>query len=912
MRRLVAAVLAGAMVLSACSGGDDDTKSSLPLPDQAPSARGPASGPALEAKVLLAAADDLESGLGDLSNAHVERRTGAFISGKTAVGYSVDDISGYDLSSGEKRWTAKLDLGGGTVCFVSQPTGAVKQFTVVHGEGGFCSDTATIRVADGKVVARTAMTDATATLDGKDVVGSSVSQLFTVKKRDYLVDSHGVVWTPAKKAGGFEAVRRLEDSSYFYLLPTPDGKRLIGSRLGSSPSCYVDAYALPSFEHLWTKDNAELFPATDADCTISMAQGSPTWLSQQDGTRQYIVQIDPKTGDVLGRAEGDRTSDQRAPDDRFDPVSAALYFDTTLGLSDGDIIVAQPAGISRYSLADDKMAWRLDLSQLELDSDQDYPTTTVLPQGLTKDGYLVATVSNDTAVDLVAVQVNTGKLVGRWPVPAEYRNGFQVQPRLTLFDDGVVLSRNFQAWNYAFEGSSDTQAPDGDRFDLGVFTFPDPNVKRSGVPTAGPVDTEASWRGGLASSDTDAGESLDGTRVGNQLIVSRGTTFLGLDTRSGKKRWTAQLPDGAQTCSRSELDGKSTVLTVVYKTGGDAAKCRSLVRIGLKRGTMGEVVEAPDGSAPFVRVTTYRGRDYVVSDDGRVDRVGPDGLQRVGHVEGSYERWARTPEDPAVVIGAAELKDGRDWRIDAYRLPGFEKIWSTTASKVISGADARNPLDLWSVNGLWLSTSFGDTTDPDAEVDEVMVHLDTDTGAVRSTTGRVRRDYLVDDVDTLSITFATTSAWFGAGLSDGSVIVSQPKTIMRYGPDDDTIVWSTDVSSIRNSMERERADQNVLEEYELIDGGKTVLVTFSNGTSVEFLTLSAAKGTITGRWKVPVKHRNGLQASPGSVALKGGVALLHSNYGWESEFGADTGREPPSTQRYDVGLFTLEPVKGKD
>ena len=73
-------------------------------------------------------------------------RSGAFISGrKKVVGYSVDDISGYDLyRPANKLWTAKLDLGGGTVCFVSEPDRAVKTFTVAYGEGSYCPKLATI------------------------------------------------------------------------------------------------------------------------------------------------------------------------------------------------------------------------------------------------------------------------------------------------------------------------------------------------------------------------------------------------------------------------------------------------------------------------------------------------------------------------------------------------------------------------------------------------------------------------------------------------------------------------------------------------------------------------------------------------------------------------------------------------
>lgn len=900
MTRLVAALLVAWLTLSACSGGDDHEKPSLPLPDKAPSARGPATGPELEPKVLLAAADELDSTLGDVGETHVERRSGAFISGTTVVGYSVDDVSGYDVGSGEELWTAKLDMGGGTVCFASQPDRDITTFTVVYGKEGFCTEAATISVADGKVLSDVDMMDATGTLDGETLTGRSIDYLFTVKKTDYLVDHSGVVWK--QKDGEWTPATELEESSYFNLYPTPDGTKLIGSRLGSDPTCYVDAYELPSFEPIWTKGNDELFPGVGNDCTIALATGNPAWMTQQDGTVHHMIQVDPKSGEVLGSIKTDAGPREKAPKDKFDASVGSLYFDTTLGLADGDMIFAQARGISRYSLADDALDWSLDLSQFELESDHDYPTTTVLPQGLTKDGYLVATVSNDTAAELVAVEARTGKLVGRWPVPAEYRNGFQVDPHLTLFADGIVLTRNFEAWNYAFDGPGGVEAPAGDRFDIGVFAFPDPNVKKSGVPTAGPTDVDATWLGGVKAAGEDF--SPIGDSVGDMLIVDRGPALVALDSSSGKQAWSADLPAGADICSRSEPDGKSTAMTVVFSTGGEDAECRSVVRIGLKKGTLGEPIQAGDGAAEFFGSITFRGQDYLTSVDGRVDKVTSDGLQGVGDLGRGYTHWLRTPEDPTLLIAADEVKGGEDWVIDAYRLPAFEKVWSIKASDVLGKIDKRNPVDLWRANALWLSTTIGDINQVDKGVDDVLVHLDAATGEVAWTSDRVKRDYLADDPEELSLISASSSSWYGVGLEDGSLIIEQPRTIARYSPDG-RFIWATDVTSIRGSMERSRNNQATSEQYALIDKGKTVLVALSNGTSVEFMTLSASKGKITGRWKVPTAYRNGLQAWPDVVAVKGGVALLHSRYGWTSEFGEDTGREPPSTTRYDIGFFAL-------
>ena len=144
----------------------------------------------------------------------------------------------------------------------------------------------------------------------------------------------------------------------------------------------------------------------------------------------------------------------------------------------GDTIFAQVRGLTRYSLktGQDRVGSRP--QQVQLDSGEDFPLTTVLPQGITADGYLVASVSNNTSVEIVAVDVKTGKLVARWAVPEKYRNGFQVEPGVTLFGGGIVLTRNFGAWERAFADYLDVKEPEGDRYDIGVFTFPSPTTRR--------------------------------------------------------------------------------------------------------------------------------------------------------------------------------------------------------------------------------------------------------------------------------------------------------------------------------------------------------------------------------------------------------------------------------------------------
>lgn len=915
MRRLAAVAVAAVLTLTACtsgSGGKDEKDGegpSLPLPAKAPTARGPAVGPALEPKVLLSSSDDLESMAGDLDSAQVDRRSGAFVSGRTVVGYSVDDISGYDLRSGEQKWTADLDVGTGTVCFVSKPDRAVKTFTVVHGDG-LCSKLATIRVSDGKVVKTSTRLEDFVEFEGEGA-GGSVDHLFSVGGRDHLVDMRGVVWRMVK--GEPKPLARLAARSYFQLSTTPDRKTLIGTRLSDRGRCRVDGYALPSFERLWTQDTKTLFPEVTEDCVIVAAQGSPAWLTQETGDREYMAQLEPRTGKVLGRADAPKSGGRPAEKGEFELASAANQLDRALGLPGGDTIFAQVNGLTRFSLETGKVAWDLDLSQLQLDSDEEFPLTTVLPQGITADGYVVASVSNDTDVEVIAADVKTGKLAARWAVPQEYRNGFQVEPGMTLSGEGVVLTRNFEAWQRTFADYLDRKEPKGEKYDIGVFTFPQPDDSATTtVPTKGPTDTDAKALGGLKTpKDAKQGRGAGTFSTGSTVVAYSGGTVTGRDPRSGKQRWSMELEggDAARVCVAPEPDTTVKTFVIAVRTSAKGT-CDTLVRVKVSDGSVMDRLQLPRAAKTVSRIVVHEGAVHVVTGDRAVSRFADGALQREATLAHSPWQLERSPEDPSLAIAISPVKDQRDWAIDAYRLPSFDPVWSTRASTVLKKVERKNPVSLWRGNGLWVSTTYGDTAKTGAVVKDSLVALDPGTGKVVGRTGAVKRTYGDGDLKRFSLLGAITSAYVSVGLDNGDVVVPQDGGIMRYSLTDDTVRWATDLESIEAAMERDRKGSFVTESLDLVDGGKTVLVTLSNQVSVELMTMSASTGKITGRWNVPKAARNGLQAGPSVTAYAGGVALTHNEYSWDYAFN-QTDREVPPEQRYDVGLFSLPKPKKK-
>lgn len=914
VRRTWVGLACSALLLAGCTGGDDEEKkSSLPLPDKPPAAAGPATGPALEAKALFAAADDLEEQVGSLDTALVERRSGAFISGSTAVGYSVDDISGYDLESGDQLWTAKLDLKGGSVCFVSQPDRAVKRFTVVYGDGTYCASVATVRVADGKVLSNMAEQDLGATFEGEPA-GGAFENLLTVDGKDYLIDMRGVVWRATAKEP--EPIARLKDDSYFDLFPSADGTLLVGSRL-SDPECNVDAYELPSFEPVWTTPGATAFPDQETDCVVSLSPGDPTWAMQQIGSTYHMTKLDPASGEPLGSAEAPTSPPEKPLEEgTFDLASAANQFDRSLAVGKkGEMIFAQARGLSRYSLETKKQTWELDLTQLEQASDERFPLRTVLPQGLTADGYLVATVSNDTTTEVIAVDAAKGTLVGRWPLPEEYANGFQVEPGATLYEDGLVLTRNFESWQRTFDGLGELEAPEGDLFDIGVFTFPEPGEEVAPqdrpVPTAGPIDVDAEPLASIEADDPDATASVGAVYTGSTVVTYVGNRLQAYDTK-GKKTWKGTLGDDpeARVCAASDPDRKATSILLSYREGD---RCTGLMRVGSGKGKQVEV-DVPAAKKSVGRIVTHDGTDFVIAEDDTINRVDGDRLVEVADLGLTPYYWQRTPEDPSLVVVSAKDAKGGDWTVQAFRAPTFEKVWSAKASALFGKKpDADNTVSPFSGNGLWVGVTFGTYTGPESTLSDSLVKLDPATGKVVAKTGTKERAYGEPDLTKLDLTSAVVGGYVSVGFEDGSVVMTQNGGIVRYSLEDDEMLWTVDTSSIETSMEKARRGTYLTEDLQLTDGGRSVLVTLSNEVSTELMTIDAKSGKITGRWKLAADARNGLQVSPDVTPWKGGVALTRNDYSWSSTYGPDAPNDPPKGPVLDVGLFALDkPAAPKD
>ncbi|MBP2392319.1 YncE family protein [Aeromicrobium fastidiosum] len=485
-------VLTGAaLVLAGCSGGGDDgseardkkddTASSIILPSTPPSARGLATGPALEPVGLVKASDQLDDQVGQSVQAlAAEGRSGALVTDDVVVAYSVANVSGYDPKTGKTLWTAKLDMGTGTTCSLSQPeTADVKTFTVLYDtDGAGCEGLATVSVADGKVLTDVDLGQLAAEDDTEQALYSADDDIVTIGKTDHLLGQVGRSEDVGMYAvdDGKPVLKAVLGTDVKSVSPAAAAPVLVvatGDDADGDSACTISGFALPAFEKSWTTRFSSVFPGrSSSDCLMSLSPHDGTWIYAEDGVRNSIAQLDATTGKVIGSVTQADGVDQEVPADQ--PSLYALENDQTLAV-DGDLVMPQVRSIARYSMTSGKLVWRFDAAELLVDGvpDGDRYRVVVRPKSLTSDGrYVIATASGQSSVEVFALDAKTGAVVGRWPVPEKYRTGLTLDPVVVPFPGGIALTRNFVD-DLGAELVGEAPGADGaDVYDIGLFSWP--------------------------------------------------------------------------------------------------------------------------------------------------------------------------------------------------------------------------------------------------------------------------------------------------------------------------------------------------------------------------------------------------------------------------------------------------------
>ncbi|MEH3034272.1 MAG: hypothetical protein PGN07_09600, partial [Aeromicrobium erythreum] len=385
------------------------------------------------------------------------------------------NVAGYSLTTGKKLWTAKLDMGTGSICWFSDPDSSkVKTVSLAFStDARLCTRVVTLSVATGKVLHDIDLRKGGWAQDGDSLNISYVADGVTVADKDYLLDNRNTIYEVGGKLP--IAVGTLgEDVRTFRFAQAANSKTfVVPVRTRDGRGCRIEGYTLTPFKKIWSVDGTKLQPPEEKDCLFVPYTQDASWLTSEGTSKHVLIKLDPATGELVGRRVVAKS--EQPPKTKFHQNFAAIFEDAALGVKGGDIIVRQPFGLVRFSMKGQKMKWRFDGSAMLMQNDPDDlldDAPDFNPRALSGDGkYVVATATNATASEILVLEVRTGKLRARYPLPTKYRDGFAVEPRLALFDKGVVIVRDFENWDREYLSEPDP-ATTKDVFDVGIFTWP--------------------------------------------------------------------------------------------------------------------------------------------------------------------------------------------------------------------------------------------------------------------------------------------------------------------------------------------------------------------------------------------------------------------------------------------------------
>ena len=492
-----------------------------------------------------------------------------------------------------------------------------------------------------------------------------------------------------------------------------------------------------------------MFPDVREECGVSVTPGSSAWMGQETADTDDMVQVDPANGEVLGRADAPKNSGGRAAKGEFDLASASNQSDRALGMPGGDTVFAQVNGLTRYSLKTGKVVWEFPSStRCSSSPARSSPSSTVLPQGVTADGYLVASISNDTAVEIIAVDVKTGKARRALGCAEGVSQRLPGQPRREavrwwrradpqLRGLGVRLRLCAEPSLQRAIGSTSVSSPSRSlaRHEL----LPCPPLVRS-TPRPGPSVASRRLKGARITAMPGHSARVRGSSP------MPGNALTGFDTKSGKQKWQLTVDDAAEArvCVAPKPDKAVKTFTIAYRDGAMGDACDKLLRIRASDGKVLNRVEVPATSRSVARILVHKGVNYVITgrrqgqpSQGR----GPRRPRQAGQprvVPRTYTSGLVTRDHHFVPRGRPRLGDRRLHKLRRCSSPS----WSTKGSAVFSKVpDRKNPVVAWQGNALWVSTMFGDLSANQGKAEDSLALLDPDDGRVVSRTGarRTRR-----------------------------------------------------------------------------------------------------------------------------------------------------------------------------
>jgi outer membrane protein assembly factor BamB len=490
--RFAALALVTAIATTACTGGGGDGKDEptaeskasasprLPpkpdLPDPVDT-RGPVTEPLMEPVWLI------RSTKTDESEDYDVRTQGLFVDGDVAVYQAQDTMFGISMADGSTVWKSPVDMHGELPSYAGTAPHGDHRWSFVYPETEAVDfdesgdHLVTVDTQTGEVVADTAI----GTYGAVTAMGSAKGKQY-VATEDGLgrVEDDGSISPVVRQARlpGREPeivrISPIEDSDVISLAIDDDD--VIGTDL-------IIGADSKSGDVLWQHPVTDFAKGKGADY-VDLSDVDGRYVTREAWDRnsvnmRHLWTLDPATGKVLAHYLSRPGK------------SGADYHQMRIGVNDigvgnphgmvvvgDDIVFEDSQGVSRFSPLTGKYVWTLRRDLMGL-RHGDAESAGFGIGGTSPDRTLLYTfMSSGRSGDLMAVDLKTGELAGRWALDDAQQAGLVGRPLMVVDGNQVVLARN-----RSIEGDpellADPSKPLGPSNDVGLLLFPDLGGKQA-------------------------------------------------------------------------------------------------------------------------------------------------------------------------------------------------------------------------------------------------------------------------------------------------------------------------------------------------------------------------------------------------------------------------------------------------
>lgn len=410
----------------------------------------------------------------DESGTYEVDEQGLLVHGQTAIYHALDTILGVSLTDGSTLWKSPVDMGGEVVEMAGTGVHHDNLWSFVYPESHTDDfddrgdHVVSLDVDHGIVVGDVTL----------DSYGTATAMGFQSGEQLLATDGGLTILDERGEPEQVLAMRKLgipgAEIRYISPIAGTDVVSLEVSRRTGDLAA-IAGYDVARRRLLWTTPVDRFTRDRFEQGYVYLNRADGRYVTQRDWDRTstefvHLWTLDPQTGAIRSAVvhrpsgHGNRYHQMRITESDIGPETPHGM----LAVGD-DIVFVDFQGISRFSPLEDRWVWTLRRGQMKnRHGDNDYSSFGLGP--VSADGSLVyAFLSAGYSGDLVAVDLETGELRGRWAMDDAQEAGLVSEPLMEVVGDQVVLARN-RAQDP--ELLQEKEKPLGPLNDLGLVRFP--------------------------------------------------------------------------------------------------------------------------------------------------------------------------------------------------------------------------------------------------------------------------------------------------------------------------------------------------------------------------------------------------------------------------------------------------------